>query len=322
MMDNTKGVIDSRTITIKTLTPIWTGGVGGRCDRLHETGIIGSLRWWYEAIVRGLGGYACDPTDDRRRCELSGKEKTDAERRENLCPACYLFGCGGWRRKFKLELRADKNGNIGDIITGPLDEIGKKIWMRFVILNKIYPEEYTLLVKTIESISKYGSVGGKTVFKPSENPKKNNKLHHQDFGLIQLEDSINYKLCSRDDVSRYLYSFKQPDSDPNWPNFNNFWFVHGKVLNRKVHNQIVNRPDKTPTMYSDNATNLQRWLGGTPQKDSKKIISFHSPSGKRTWGYARNTGELEEILNGVRAATGWSRNDFKKGEVVLNELFQ
>ncbi|HHF52316.1 MAG TPA: type III-B CRISPR module RAMP protein Cmr1, partial [Candidatus Aminicenantes bacterium] len=38
---------------IKTLTPIWTGGVGGRCDRLHETGIIGSLRWWYEAIVRG-----------------------------------------------------------------------------------------------------------------------------------------------------------------------------------------------------------------------------------------------------------------------------
>lgn len=51
----------SMSIKIKTLTPIWTGGVNGECEILHETGIIGSMRWWYEAIVRGLGGYACDP---------------------------------------------------------------------------------------------------------------------------------------------------------------------------------------------------------------------------------------------------------------------
>ncbi|MBK9094822.1 MAG: type III-B CRISPR module RAMP protein Cmr1 [Anaerolineae bacterium] len=42
-------------ITIRTLTPLWTGGVDGAMDRIHETGILGSLRWWYEAIVRGLG---------------------------------------------------------------------------------------------------------------------------------------------------------------------------------------------------------------------------------------------------------------------------
>lgn len=51
-------------IKLKTLTPLWTGGVDGRCDRVHETGIIGSLRWWYEAIVRGPEGWACDPTDN------------------------------------------------------------------------------------------------------------------------------------------------------------------------------------------------------------------------------------------------------------------
>lgn len=34
------------TIKIKTLTPIWTGGADGACDRVHETGILGSLRWW------------------------------------------------------------------------------------------------------------------------------------------------------------------------------------------------------------------------------------------------------------------------------------
>jgi len=94
---------NEHTIEIKMRTPLWTGGVDGKCDRLHETGIIGSMRWWYEAIVRGLGGYACDPTSGNH-CELSGKEKTDEERRKKLCPACWLFGCGGWKRKFRLEV--------------------------------------------------------------------------------------------------------------------------------------------------------------------------------------------------------------------------
>ncbi|MCD6141803.1 type III-B CRISPR module RAMP protein Cmr1, partial [Candidatus Bipolaricaulota bacterium] len=43
-------------VKIRTLTPLWTGGADGKVDRVHETGILGSLRWWYEAIVRGLGG--------------------------------------------------------------------------------------------------------------------------------------------------------------------------------------------------------------------------------------------------------------------------
>ncbi len=54
-------------IRIKTLTPLWTGGVDGKADRIHETGLLGSLRWWYEAIVRGLGGTACDPSEGECR---------------------------------------------------------------------------------------------------------------------------------------------------------------------------------------------------------------------------------------------------------------
>ena len=42
---------DVLTVKIRTLTPLWTGGLDGTMDRIHETGIIGSLRWWYEAIV-------------------------------------------------------------------------------------------------------------------------------------------------------------------------------------------------------------------------------------------------------------------------------
>lgn len=93
-------------IEIMTLTPIWTGGVDGKPDRLQETGIIGGMRWWYEAIVRGIGGYACDPTSDKR-CELSGREKTHEERLAKLCPACYLFGCTGWKRRFRLDVQSN-----------------------------------------------------------------------------------------------------------------------------------------------------------------------------------------------------------------------
>jgi CRISPR-associated protein Cmr1 len=103
-------------IRLKTLTPLWTGGVDQTCDRLHETGLIGSLRWWYEALVRGLGGYACDPTSENPqvRCEFDQKAyeqakkdgKPEAEAISDglgsVCPVCYLFGTTGWARMFQL----------------------------------------------------------------------------------------------------------------------------------------------------------------------------------------------------------------------------
>lgn len=99
-------------IRLRTLTPIWTGGVDGTSDRLHESGLIGSLRWWYEAVVRGLGGSACDPSE--HRCEFKpereqykaalreGKNGPELLRAANLCDACQVFGATSWRRRFRL----------------------------------------------------------------------------------------------------------------------------------------------------------------------------------------------------------------------------
>jgi len=83
------------TVTLETLTPLWTGDVAGKCDRVHETGIIGSLRWWYEALVRGLGDRACDPTDTT--CEYKPNKSNNG-----LCDACHVFGTTGWQRRFRL----------------------------------------------------------------------------------------------------------------------------------------------------------------------------------------------------------------------------
>jgi len=83
----------SLVVKIRTLTPLYTGGVDGTMDRIHETGILGSLRWWYEAIVRGLGGKACDPTGDHRCPDKDGK----------YCDVCAVFGATGLQRAFRLE---------------------------------------------------------------------------------------------------------------------------------------------------------------------------------------------------------------------------
>lgn len=100
------------TLQIRTLTPLWTGGVDGGMDRIHESGILGSLRWWYEAIIRGLGGEACDPTEhacnfDAEKYEkAAGQPERERLRAAGLCDACQLFGATGWRRRFRLQISA------------------------------------------------------------------------------------------------------------------------------------------------------------------------------------------------------------------------
>ncbi|NPV30271.1 MAG: type III-B CRISPR module RAMP protein Cmr1 [Firmicutes bacterium] len=83
---------------VKTLTPLWTGGTkSGAVDRVHETGIIGSLRWWFEVMVRGMGGEACNPTAAEEKCIY------DAEKpNKGICRVCEIFGATGWRRLFRL----------------------------------------------------------------------------------------------------------------------------------------------------------------------------------------------------------------------------
>lgn len=119
-------------VKIQLLTPIWTGNENRQNNTLRETGIIGSLRWWYEALIRGLGGTACDPTDTK----CNGK---------NHCDACELFGCTGWSRKFKLDL----------------EKTNKQVFLNFIELREIKDEEWALLNRTIKIISNYGALGGR-----------------------------------------------------------------------------------------------------------------------------------------------------------------
>lgn len=50
----------TRTFELQALTDIWTGDAGTaqskQATRLIPTGLLGSIRWWFEVLVRGLGG--------------------------------------------------------------------------------------------------------------------------------------------------------------------------------------------------------------------------------------------------------------------------
>ncbi len=116
---------------------IITGGISKE-NKAKETGFIGSLRWWFEVIVRGFDRKACDPTKDKK-CIYNGNKNM-------ICPVCDFFGCTGLSRTFRLE------------ITESNDYIVK--------ITSLYPEktnEIESIFKVLMTfISKYAAFGAKT----------------------------------------------------------------------------------------------------------------------------------------------------------------
>ncbi len=304
---------------LKALTDIWTGGVKDK-EHLHLTGIRGSIRWWYEALVRAYGGYACDPTDKDHRCKLQHSDLRNRLKEHNndlqkalndlICPACQFFGCTGWSAKFALRI-TDASGKeiTTSIKRGLLFELS-------FIPKKIFTEtEENLLKKTIKLIVEYGAIGGRTVLKPSENKDKNKlsyrKKNHLDYGIIAYQDG--YEI----DRTGNLILKKPPDKNnyPDWPNLRYFWFIPGIYLNRLQINHMVGR-NKNGKYLS--ATPFQIFLGGCTNMDcpdeiermSKKIFSFHGEEPfdcqktKRCFGYVRNSTELNKIQNKLQSILG------------------
>lgn len=62
---------------------------------------MGSLRWWYEAIIRGIYGEdaACDP---QTHICLFDRKQASAVKPYGVCRACRVFGATGWARRFHL----------------------------------------------------------------------------------------------------------------------------------------------------------------------------------------------------------------------------
>lgn len=337
---------------LKTLTPIWTGSIGRNDNStLRLTGIKGSIRWWCEALIRGLGGYACNPASRKseEKCEFNArsyrKTRNLDEELRKICPACQLFGCTGWSGKFNLRIESD-TGNIHTQQLPPDTNFA----MKFIETKKLTDQEIKLINATIKIIIEYAAIGGRIGLKPSESPHKNYtsypKRNHLDYGLLAYQDGFG---ISRVGCEKFDSHIK--DNEADWPDLKYFWFVKGACITRELHNELVNR-DTAKGRYQS-PSEFEVFLGGYIKREltspirvqissrglqsdseSKKIFSFHGTirdmeSGKakqllppRCFGYTRNGRErdkigykLKEILNGAGC-----KYEFKHGEEILDDL--
>jgi len=294
-------------ILLRTLTPLWTGGVDQTCDRLHETGLIGSLRWWYEALVRGLGGYACDPTSEDR-CEYDPKKEKPPEKQ--LCAACYLFGCTGWARKFRLRVLDARSQVIQDALEKYTD-----FSLEFVELRPMANEEKWLLVKAVEIAAKYGALGGKTTLKPQKDQRKG-----ADNGIVQWRQV--QPQITKPNITDYLRHTDFRGGSAKLPDLRWFFFVKGTFLWRYQMNPLLGLDAKGKPL--PNADEGQKFLqgergGADKPAVSKKLFSFRADGG-RIWGYAQDAQMRDKIVKEIQKNLGEAKYTVKTGEEVLHAL--
>jgi CRISPR-associated protein Cmr1 len=298
----------SREWTLTAQTSIWTGDAYGKTERLITTGLLGSIRWWYEVFVRGLGGNACDPSDTRTRCEG-----------EKHCVVCELFGCTGWARKFRFDVL----NTTGKAQTQQIGK-GTQFQLRFTPLRPVVEEEWVLLDLTLRLIADYGAIGGKTVFKPSNEEGRETKAHHRDYGLITLiqrPPGIGRRRQALEDYIKKTCWQNPHDGSFAWASLSNFWCVNGEYLARQdqtksTFNKVIGRPE--PERQS---SRNDSWLAGS-QGESKKVFSFKCP--ERTFGFVGSDSvtydTIRQRLEQVWGKESVSNGKFMTGQGVLDKL--
>lgn len=273
-------------ITLKTLTPLWTGGVDGTCDRLHETGLIGSLRWWYEALVRGLGGHACDPTE--HNC-IYDEEKPD----HGLCLVCQVFGATGWARRFRLSISAENTTSQG--LDGPKQPIGNRFkrnsttdrpsWyfrkgLGGIFTLSILPTQKEfdphIILGVLKLIERHAGFGAKPQL---------------GYGWVQIEQ-VKGATFSPDKFAAQLLNMActRPGQSNGLPNLQEMFFAQVRTSDPNITATLNLRYDiraKFRTTFSNNQK-LRHWVCGTVSGDreASKIFFSQSINGvMRVWGW-------------------------------------
>ncbi|GIW72671.1 MAG: hypothetical protein KatS3mg102_2213 [Planctomycetota bacterium] len=329
---------------MKALTDIWTGSVvleekGGKLkerivpDRLVPTGLLGSIRWWFEVVVRGLGGGACDPS--RHQCPDHRKAPADPG---HHCVACELFGCTGGARKFRFDVLDES-----DKIQQRQIKRGQSFQLRFTPPRPVAPEEWALLDLTLRLIARYGAMGSKTVCKPSDEPSRQGAVHHRDYGLVVIEGAPKVQRKSKKALGAYVKAPRWRIVEHGsfaWASLEHFWCVPGRYLARQqtkksAFNRVVGRKEdksikerkgrrvvRWSDLLQDETDQESEWLAGS-RGESKKVFSFKDPeSARRTFGFVQAPDKLVEMRQRLRkkAWRNLKNDEFVKGADVLTNL--
>lgn len=228
--------------------------------------------------------------------------------------------------------------------------------LRFVPLRPIRDEEWCLLDMTLRLIADYGAIGGKTVFKPSDEPERENKFHHRDFGLIRYLAGPSDWKCkkNRNQLDAYVTETRWrrdfDDATFSWASIRTFWFVkdrylarqnakkstYNTVLGRKTDKSVKEHRNGKVIRWSDLLENgrdpVTIWLAGR-QQESKRVFSFKRPeAGRRTFGFVfvgpgtlTSDGALDRAFNDMkeRLRKAWpdlKDDEFLTGDQILEGL--
>jgi len=299
------------SVRVNIKTPIWTGDVDTKSYTIQTTGIVGSLRWWTETLIRALGKFACDPTGDSR---CPKEEKTDkVQKKEKYCPACLIFGATGRRRIFRLDITGGMKVPFHESINirpfgrthgwyfGP-GVIGT-LNMEIIPLDENFDENLILFPLLVAS--KLGAIGAKT---------------QHGYGVVELEGLSNLSLNNFKTALEKLseVSIKRDESNnPVFPNLKDMFFAkvqfsskdddwwqemdglknnyrneekiriclqHGFVPIGPVIRNWLRYSKQGKKIWGGNDTKLEEWLFGTAKKQATKInISCAYKVGQDLW---------------------------------------
>jgi len=176
-------------IGITALTPIWNGDIDQKSELLQPTNILGSVRWWTEAILRSIDDkYACDPTEENRHCPPKNSKK--------YCCTCLIFGATGIRRTFRLNVSGGKRTFVGRPLNIRPSGRNKGWYLGSGIVGEINLEiipldsdfDESLALTPLVLASKWGGIGVKT---------------QHGYGVVKIED------CSKIDFNRFRRAIKK-----------------------------------------------------------------------------------------------------------------
>ncbi|MFQ3594305.1 MAG: RAMP superfamily CRISPR-associated protein, partial [Gemmataceae bacterium] len=237
---------------------------------------------------------------------------------------CELFGCTGWARKFRFAvLDADGTPKTTQI------KKGETFRFRFTELRPLRVEEWALLDLTLRFIAAYGAIGGKTVYKPTDETSRQNQPHHKDYGLLTISGEPPIERKRLDELKGYVARNdwrKLDDGKFSWASLSNFWCVQGRYLarqnpNQSSFNKVVGRrmEKKLGQQLDQKNKDTKQWLAGGKQ-ESKKVFSFKELP--RTFGFVK-PGEVDFDEMRRRLQSVWQEfqdTEFRTGNDILQEL--
>ncbi len=294
-------------IIFKTLTPLWTGDIDRKCSKIKETGIMGSLRWWFEATIRGLNYYACDPTDSNNRCP---KEDNETKR---YCRVCLIFGATGIRRLFRLEVNGGDKVFIGsdNINIKPYGRrrgwflrngvIGK-ITLTIHSLNKYFNK--SLILVPLAIAVNWGAIGAKTQHGFGVVVEKDGLLANLD--IVKFENYLDNISSLYESFSEEIKPRNENINNNGFPDIRNMFFakVQFETNNPEWWKHVDGIRRRTQDNYRgyENDTRMIQWVnsGSVPIVPAIKNWLRYG-EGKKIWITENNTldNRIENFIFGT-----------------------